>query len=292
MKRRTAGKARPVLTAVFLLLIALPAIPRADEFLDDENTKSSFETHLGDLYRAGGLTTGAAIAKQLREAKSAPLPLPPSVTAGPGSDPVARARAASLVFGHLFLCGKCDRYHANVAGGVLLSPDGLVLTNHHVLDARDAIVFGAMTAEGQVYAVDSVLAASKADDLALVRLREAGDLSHASLAGDIATGDELFVLSHPDGHFFTLTKGYLARKYLTAKERIPRLQITADFAKGSSGSGIFNRNGELVGLATSTNSIYYTETEGKKDNLQMVIKSGVPLESIRKLFAPPVTRDP
>src|SRR5690606_11379659 len=115
------------------------------------------------------------------------------------------------------------------------------------------VVFGAMSADGQVHPIDEILAASKADDIALVRLRGARDLPYVSITAKLpASGEELFVISHPDGHFHTLTRGHLARKYLTARERAPRLQITADFAKGSSGSGIFNLRGELIGLAVST----------------------------------------
>lgn len=285
----------------FLPFLALAGLVLRDAsasepFIDDTAIKADFETHLGELFLAGGLPTASSLGEQLRSTATAPLALPPTDDPAPGtpSDPIERARRATLVLGHLYLCGKCDKYHGNVAGGVIISPDGLALTNYHVMDAPEAVVFGAMTSDGQIYGIEKVLAASKGDDVALVKLLDARDLPFVPLCPSTAPGDELFVMSHPDGHFFTLTKGYLARKYLTAKERIPRLQITADFAKGSSGSGIFNARGELVGLATSTNSIYYTEKEGVKDNLQMVIKSGVPVESIQKLFqgTKPVTRDP
>jgi hypothetical protein len=176
------------------------------------------------------------------------------------------AKEATLVLGHLYLCGKCDRHHGNLAGGVLISSDGLALTNYHVLDFREAVVFGAMTAAGEVYAIDEVLAASKSDDVALIRLRGAKDLAHLPLGTELKTGEALFVVSHPDGHFYTLTHGYLARRYLTPKERVPRLQITADFAKGSSGCGILNRRGELVGLVASTSSIYYNESPNGRES--------------------------
>jgi serine protease Do len=305
----------PALTPFRLPLLALPLLAlalaepaRGEDFLDDAAIKASFEDGLTRLFQQGGLPTGSTTAGQLREAlRARPHPLPASPRIDPEIAPptddfvlssaFAHAKAATLVLGHLYLCGKCDRYHGNLAGGVLVSPDGLALTNYHVLDFREAIVFGAMTAAGEVYAIDEVLAASESDDVALVRLRGAKDLPHLALQTGLKTGEELFVVSHPDGHFYTLTRGYLARRYLTAKERAPRLQITADFAKGSSGCGILNLRGELVGLVTSTSSIYYNESEGKKDNLQMVVKSGVPAESITKLFqapatAPPVARDP
>ncbi len=275
---------------VLLALWSLHAPVSADpdeRFIDDAAIKADFETHLGALFQAGGLPTASSLTEQLRNATAAPIPLP--AAAGPEStaptDPVARARNATLVLGHLFLCGKCDKYHGNVAGGVVISPDGLALTNYHVMDSNEAVVFGAMTVGGQIFGIAKVLAASKRDDVALVKLLDAKDLPFVPLCPRVSAGDELFVMSHPDGHFYTLTRGYLARKYLIPKGQVQRLQITADFAKGSSGSGIFNLRGELIGLATSTNSIYYAEKNGVKDNLQMVVKSGVPAESIIKLFS-------
>lgn len=287
----------------------IPAVARGEEpFIDDAAIKAGFEEGLTKLFKGGGLPTGATTAKQLRAAEgklAAGLFAPTAGADGSGpadkgdasGSAYVRARAATLVLGHLYLCGKCDQYHGSLSGGILISRDGLVLTNHHVLESREAIVFGAMTASGVVLAIDEVLAASKADDIALVRLRDARDLPHVALATPARTGDDVFVVSHPDGHFHTLTRGIVARKYLTPKSGVPRIQITADFAKGSSGCGIFNPRGDLVGVVTSTNSIYYTESEGTKDNLQMVVKSGVPVESIVKLFQasttdPPVTRDP
>jgi S1-C subfamily serine protease len=278
---------RPLLLLALWSLHAPVFADPGERFIDDAAIKADFETHLGALFQAGGLPTASSLAEQLRNATAAPIALPaaarPESTAP--ADPVARARNATLVLGHLFLCGKCDKYHGNVAGGVVISPDGLALTNYHVMDSKEAVVFGAMTVGGQIFGIEKVLAASKRDDVALVKLLDAKDLPFVPLCPRVSAGDELFVVSHPDGHFYTLTRGYLARKYLIPKEQVQRLQITADFAKGSSGSGIFNVRGELIGLATSTNSIYYTEKNGVKDNLQMVVKSGVPVESISKLFS-------
>jgi len=282
--------------ALLFLVLASPAA--CEDFLDDAAIKDRFETHLTRLFQQGGIPTGSTTATQLRSALRAPAHAFPATTRVVPADPVSPvdsdlssaftlAKEATLVLGHLYLCGKCDRHHGNLAGGVLISSDGLALTNYHVLDFREAVVFGAMTAAGEVYAIDEVLAASKSDDVALIRLRGAKDLAHLPLGTGLKTGEALFVVSHPDGHFYTLTHGYLARRYLTPKERVPRLQITADFAKGSSGCGILNRRGELVGLVASTSSIYYNEAEGKRENLQMVVKAGVPAESIAKLLQTP-----
>jgi len=282
-----------LLAAIGVLAISLSCIPApgADEFINDSAIKSSFEAKLGTLFKAGGIPRATDILRQLREEKRAELTLPDAApTRNEDQTGVYdRARDASLILGHLYLCGECDKYHANLAGGVVLSADGLVLTNYHVIDFKDAIVFGAMTANGSIFGIEKVLASSKKNDLALLQLREAKDLTYAIPQERLDTGEEVFVISHPDGHFYTFTKGYLARKYLTPKQKIPMLQITADFARGSSGAGIFNSRGELAGLATSTSSIYYDESKENPMNLQMVIKSGIPASSLAELITPEKT---
>lgn len=288
MPASSVNRIFPVLATILTLLaFASETTGRADDgFRDDARTKADFESRLGAIFESGGIPTGSETMKQLALEKMGPISLPAvSPALSTLTAAYERARLATLILGHLYLCGKCDKYHANLAGGVIISPDGLALTNYHVLDNREAIVFGAMTAEGQVFAIDEVLASSKKDDIALIRLRGAKNLPFVSLSATVATGDEVFVISHPDGFFHSFTKGYLSRKYLTPNGKTPRLQITADFAKGSSGAGIFNLGGSLVGLATATNSIYYEKEAGTPGHLQMVIKSGVPISTISKWFS-------
>lgn len=263
-------------------------IGTADDFINDAAIKRSFEGQLQSLFEKGGVPKATTSLEQLRKEKRAAVVLPnPPSTPENHRAVFSNAKSATLILGHLYLCGKCDKYHSNLAGGVLLSPDGLALTNYHVLDFKEAIVFGAMTLDGKVFVIDEVIASSKLNDLALIQLRDAAGLPFASPATDVSGGDEIFVISHPDGYFYSLTKGIISRKYLAPKGEIPLLQITADFARGSSGAGIFNARGELTGLATSTSSIYYDHDGEKKDNLQMVIHSGIPMDSFRELLLPP-----
>ncbi len=291
--KHTFTSRRPWLGMALSLACGLEASTgRANsEFSDDAAIKADFETRLGELYEAGSLPGGAETLRQLHQEKTGPVVLPVSSTANPNQAAASnssaiydRTRQATLLLGHLYLCGKCDQYHGNLAGAVIISPDGLALTNYHVLDTRESLAFGAMAADGRIFAIAEVLASSKKDDIALIRLRDAIDLPHVPIKETVVTGDEVFVISHPDGFYYSFTRGYLSRKYLTPKGKVPRLQITADFAKGSSGSGIFTMKGELIGLATATNSIYYGKEGNPQGHLQMVIKSGVPISSIGKWF--------
>ncbi|MFP6751862.1 MAG: serine protease, partial [Pirellulaceae bacterium] len=89
----------------------------------------------------------------------------------------------------------------------------------------------------------------------------------------------------PAGRFYTLTKGIVSRNAVTYANNVSRkrLYITAEFAKGSSGSPIFNSRGEVVGIVASTQSIYYTQSAEEQKNLQMVFRNCVPASAVHSL---------
>lgn len=282
MRRSVSNKVRCLL--VFLSGICLVASAGADDYVDDDALKTRFEKTLEGLYAAGGIPKSSEILRALRSAKAIDWTPPAQVSPDAPVDPVQQARAATLVIGHLYWCDECKSRHGSFAGGIALSADGIVLTNYHVLDVSDAVVFGAMSANGEVFPIEKILAASEKDDLALIQLRGAKELPVVSLADSVNTGDEIFVISHPDGYFYTLTRGDVSRKFLIGDDKVQRLQVTADFAQGSSGAGIYNRDGKIVGLVTTTHSIYYYDEKEDLEDLQMVVKAGVPLDSIRRLI--------
>ncbi len=214
--------------------------------------------------------------------------LPQSYPQLSNSEVYRRARKATLVFGRVYQCDKCDLWHGSSSGAVVIDPSGIAITNYHVMDQPKAGAFGAMTSEGEVFAVTQVLAASEKDDLALVQLakREDGsDFDYVPLSEGDPVGTELRVVSHPDGRFYTLSEGVIARYFVDQNSRTNRVQITADYARGSSGSGVFNMQGELIGVVAATSSIYYNQKRGVKENLQMVVKSCIPVASVRALFS-------
>ena len=100
-----------------------------------------------------------------------------------------------------------------------------------------------MKVEGLIYADmenDVVILKVKAESLPTVRL---GDVERMD------TGEKVFVIGSPEGLENTIADGILSEiREIDAKRRV--LQITAPISKGSSGSPVFNKNGEVIGIAT------------------------------------------
>ena len=65
------------------------------------------------------------------------------------------------------------------------------------------------------------------------------------------------------------------------------MQITADFARGSSGGPVLDARGRAVGMVASTGSVHYNNDHGEQKNLQMVFKECVTADAIRALVQQP-----
>ena len=103
-------------------------------------------------------------------------------------------------------------------------------------------------------------------------------------------GDKVRVISHPERRFFMQTSGGVARYHLREARKGGKasewMSITADYAKGSSGGPVLSTRGAVVGMVSSTQSIYYGAPGGSdaKGPLQMVIKNCVPCKALRDLL--------
>ena len=254
--------------------------------IDDIAMKARFQRGLETLAEGKKGTSLAELNKQLNR-KKAKVDMPENKPSRFSPDELyERCRSSVLMIGRIYKCDKCTKWHVGSASAFALTSDGVIVTNYHVIEEKDGATLGAMDLSGKTYPVTEVLAANKADDVAILRLKGAR-LTPLSLAGQAApVGSSINVISHPDGRYFTMTKGDVSRYYLLrGKDKTaPRMAITADYAKGSSGGPVLNTRGEVVGMVSSTNSIYYTREKGQNQNLQMVIKSCVPVGAISKLL--------
>ena len=231
-----------------------------------------------------GLSRGQAAVEGLVEAGDADLD---------GATLYEQAQRAVALVGSAYKCPHCDNWHTDAASGFFIAPGGVLVTNHHVVaadrDGRRAMF--AMLPDGRTFALAEVLAADARTDVAIVRVDPVDQ--HGSdapipalpLAEASTTGQDAWVLSHPDGRYFALTKGIVSRRYLHHGQRW--MTVTADYARGSSGGPVLDARGRVIGLVSSTNSVYYdTDDDRGPQNLQMVWKQCVPVENVRALLAP------
>lgn len=285
---------RNLLAAALLMGLAPQAATQAGEdYTSDRAIVSSIEQEGGGQFEREETTDNATLQRQLRRRSVALDPPAEGVLVDEDADGEGvydRAAPGVVVMAGLYLCGNCDKHHANCASGFIISEDGLAITNHHVVENADNLTMVARTHDGRVVPVVEVLASNEQDDVALVRLSpEHGPYTPLPIARDAAVGERVHAITHPDGRFYCYTSGEVSRFFMEPRRRngqgVRRMQITADYAKGSSGGPILNDRGQVVGLVTSTNSVYYNTNNGRQENLQMVFHNCVPYESILDLFA-------
>jgi len=255
------------------------------EVIDDVALRVKLQKGLEQLHKEKKAASLAELAEQLKRRK-ATVTLPDAPAKLPAPDETyAACKPSVLVMGRLYKCGKCTKWHVSSASAFALTDDGVIATNHHVVDTKEGVALGAMNADGKVFPVKEVLAADKASDVVILRLADA-KLSPLPLGKPAPVGSAVNVISHPDGRLFTMTKGSVSRYYVARSKagKTNRMAITADYAKGSSGAPVLNSAGEVVGMVSATQSIYYARTNGRNENLQMVVKACVPVASIHKLI--------
>ena len=261
----------------------------ASKSIDDRKIKQHIQRVGGAMVDNGEATEVAALIEQpsVRECE---LDLP-RVTPKPlaGGLLYEQAKKSVVVVSGIYKCDRCNNWHANCATGFVISSSGAIVTNYHVVNNSKNSALVAMTADGNVLSVKRVLAANKADDIAILELDvQDQPLTPLPVARNrLPVGSNVSVISHPSQRFYYYTAGVVSRyTRLHSKDGSANaMTITADFARGSSGAPVLNANGEVVGIVRSTESIYYKVEKGQQQNLQMVFKTCVPAASLLNLIA-------
>jgi S1-C subfamily serine protease len=145
--------------------------------------------------------------------------------------------------------------------GVVLTKDGYVLTNNHVVaEGGGSGTVQVRTSDGALYDA-TVVGTDAASDLAVVRLDGAEDLSPATFADsdDVQVGDVAVAIGAPLGLSNTVTDGIISatdRAVATGSTQddatvIDALQTDAAINPGNSGGALVNGAGEVIGINTA-----------------------------------------
>jgi len=176
-----------------------------------------------------------------------------------------------------------DEQLASLGSGVIVSSEGYILTNFHVIDGADAIEVG--LADGRKTAA-TLVGTDPETDLAVIRIRQAnlpvmvlGDPEQARV------GDVVLAIGNPFGVGQTVTLGIisaLGRNNLHINHVENFIQTDAAINFGNSGGALVDTNGHLLGI----NSAIYSQSGGSvgigfaipvstaKNVLDAIVKNG------------------
>ncbi|MBS3803097.1 MAG: DegQ family serine endoprotease [Oleiphilaceae bacterium] len=164
----------------------------------------------------------------------------------------------------------------SMGSGFIVSKDGYVLTNNHVVEGADEILVrlsDRRELSAEVVGTDprsdlAVLKISNGDDLPVVRIGDSEKLE---------PGEWVFAIGSPFGFDYTVTAGVVSAvgRALPSENYVPFIQTDVAINPGNSGGPLFNLDGKVIGI----NSQIYTRTGGF-----MGVSFAVPINQAMNVF--------
>ncbi len=165
--------------------------------------------------------------------------------------------------------------------GVIVSSDGYIVTNAHVIDGASGITV--TLSDGTEYSAELIASDTKTD-LAVVKIA-AENLPSAVFgsSSELCVGEPVIAIGNPLGELGgTVTSGIISaldRQITIGGQAMTLLQTDASVSPGNSGGGLFNSKGELIGIVNAKSS--GQDAEG----LGFAIPSDTAKEVIEQLIA-------
>ena len=256
-KRRTWLK----ITALLLALAIVASLGRA--LLRSAINGLAAHNASGDSAQPAADASGAASAPE-----SAGEPYQRELTPLPETLPTydsGKTLTAQEVYGINVdaVCGIATEVTTNVFGqtastavvgsGFVLTEDGYVVTNNHVVEGTDNV--SVKLHDGSTYPAE-IIGGDSLSDVALLKI-EAEGLSHVAVGDSdaIAVGEGCIAIGNPLGELtFTMTGGYvsaLPREINISGKPISMFQTDAAINAGNSGGPLFNMAGNVIGITSA-----------------------------------------
>ena len=157
----------------------------------------------------------------------------------------------------------------SLGSGFIISDDGYILTNNHVVDGADEVV---VRLSDRREFVAKVIGKDKRSDVALLKI-DADNLPKVRIGSteDLQVGEWVLAIGSPFGFDHSVTAGIVSalRRSLPSENYVPFIQTDVAINPGNSGGPLFNLDGEVVGV----NSQIYSRTGG-----YMGLSFAIPIE--------------
>ena len=146
----------------------------------------------------------------------------------------------------------------SLGSGFIVSPDGYILTNAHVIDGANVVTVK-LTDKREYTA--KVIGSDKQSDVAVLKI-DAKDLPIVKIGNpnQSKVGQWVVAIGSPYGFDNTVTSGIISAKARSLPDEtyIPYIQTDVPVNPGNSGGPLFNLDGEVIGI----NSMIYSQTGG------------------------------
>lgn len=148
--------------------------------------------------------------------------------------------------------------------GVILSRDGLILTNNHVIEGYSKVgVIFSTDSDSEKVTIGDVIRIDEISDLALVKISDKtpGLIPLPISREKVQIGEDVHAIGHPLGEDWTYTRGYISQLRadytwqtgITEHHIADVIQTQTPINPGNSGGPLLNENGELIGINTFGN---------------------------------------
>ena len=151
-----------------------------------------------------------------------------------------------------------DEKRVGTGSGVIVSPDGLIITNYHVIE--DASEIEVTSNKNKTYMAE-IIGSDPATDLAVLKIKTNESLPFIPFGDSESArvGEWVLAVGNPFNLNSTVTAGIISAKSRDLNERDSKnqsfIQTDAAVNMGNSGGALVNTNGELIGINTAISSI-------------------------------------
>lgn len=169
---------------------------------------------------------------------------------------VSMTRMPQNIFQYHFGTGPERKAIRGMGSGVIISPDGLIVTNNHVIEGATEVEI--TLNNNEVYKAE-IIGNVPENDLALLKI-DAQDLEYLTFgdSNQVQVGEWVLAVGNPFNLTSTVTAGIVSAK---ARNLDPRnagmqsfIQTDAAVNPGNSGGALVNKRGELIGINTAITS--------------------------------------
>lgn len=152
--------------------------------------------------------------------------------------------------------GRSQRYEQIGTGsGVIISPDGYIITNNHVIEGAQSIEI--TTNDNKTFDAE-IVGTDPNTDIALIKIDSEDPLDYSTFGDSNSTriGEWVLAVGNPFNLTSTVTAGIISAKSrdLSGRNTQSFIQTDAAVNPGNSGGALVNINGELIGINTAISS--------------------------------------